>query len=104
MRKHTQRQLLMWMAWLEMQWSRPDRTAYYLMQVSAEVRRGNAKKPAAVKMEHFKLNFGSTTSTTKKPVTPERVRQVSEWAKASWIGVVGKPVEKVVDNSSYNGE
>lgn len=78
----THRQFLVWSAWLDEQWNRPDRTDHYLMQVAAEVRRGNAgKKARQVKMQHFLLEF--------KQVQKEKRKETAAEAKARWLNVVG---------------
>lgn len=38
MAKHTHRQFLTWMVWLKLQWNKPSRSDYYLMQLEATVR------------------------------------------------------------------
>jgi hypothetical protein len=65
MRKHTQRQLRVWLAWLEIQLNIPDRTAYYLAQLTAEVRRGHVRKPESVQTKTFIMQFRSTKKVVR---------------------------------------
>ena len=72
----TNRQYLAWMEWLAEEWNRPDRTDHYLMLLAAETRAGRVKNPKNIKLEHFKLRFGS-----QKPLS---VEQATEISKARW--------------------
>ena len=84
----THRQFLAWNAWLAEQWNQPDRTDHYLAQVACEVRRGNAKKPRAVKLEHLILEF-------KQSRKGQRVsrEEAAARSKSRWIALAGGKVE-----------
>lgn len=85
----THRQFAAWIAWLSEQWEQPSRTDNYLMQIAAEIRRGNVKKPRSVKIEHMRLRFKS--SSRKPKLTREQATALS---KAKWLAVVGKPARR----------
>lgn len=93
MKSHTRRELRLWLVWLRRQWDRPDRHDWYLMQLACEVRRVLSKKPASIKVQDFKLRFG-TEKTKSKPRTREEAAALS---KAKWLGFVeiagGKKVQ-----------
>lgn len=85
MKEHTHRQYLAWMAWLEMQWDRPSRTDWYLMQIAAEVYKKFRKNPAQILVETFKLRF---KSSNKAPVKTKAQKEMdAAAAKARWFGM-----------------
>jgi hypothetical protein len=88
MEKHTEREMRITLAWLEMQWDRPSRTDWYLMQVAAEVRKGLVKRPNAVKTEHLKIKFvlDRKRSARGSALTPQEQMALS---KHRWLGAVG---------------
>lgn len=57
MAKTTEKQFVVWTEYLEELYNSPDRHDYYLMQVAAEVRKGNVARPNQVKIDSFKLKF-----------------------------------------------
>lgn len=80
----TNRQHLVWVEWLKMQWNAPNRTDHYLMQVAAEVARQWAKHPQSCKLGNFIIQFGGD-----KPLTPtQRKRQIQD-SKDRWLSAVG---------------
>lgn len=81
----THREYLTRLAWLERDMSEPSRTDHYLMQIAQEIRRVLSKRPNAIKMEHFKIQF-----KREKPMTPEE-RMAS--SKRSWFGLLGMKKE-----------
>lgn len=114
MRIHTHRDLLVWIIWMDKQLNAPDRTAYYLMQIAAEIRRANVKNPSKVKIEDMRLKFdmfkkcskipklpsqnlpnleniqSSTQSDTRlNSVTEEQLTQATASSKAMWLSAVG---------------
>lgn len=81
----TWRQLETWRMWLKAQWNEPSRTDHYLMQLTAEIRRGNAKDPAKVQDEHFKIKFTEKmTEPQTSPLSPEDRTKISRsvWGPA----------------------
>jgi hypothetical protein len=84
MRSHTEKELKVWLAWLDMQWDQPDRTDCYLMQVACEVRRVLARNPRAIHVKDFKLKFPRRSRT--KVMSKE---QAAAWSKARWFAAVG---------------
>lgn len=118
MRMHTQRDLLVWIIWMDKQLNDPDRTAYYLMQIAAEIRRANVKNPAKVKIEDMRLKFDlfkkrkkptnflqsisqstseipeqasneAESSTSDTRVTKEHLVQATAASKSMWLSAVG---------------
>lgn len=53
----THRQFEAWWAWRFLDVNMPDRADFYQMQTACEVRRVLQKDPAAVRLDHFLLNF-----------------------------------------------
>ncbi len=102
----TQRQFVTWVAWLRVQWDRPDRTDGYLMQVAAEVRRGHVKNPRKVKLEDFRLKYDGGSSRKKPAMTKE---QATAMSKAVWMARLGDCPKvftppKLEDQPPTNGE
>ncbi len=77
---HTHREYLTWLAYIEEEWKEPNRTDFYLMQISQEMRRTVSKNPNRIKLEHFRLKFG-----TKQ----EKQRMDMEQSKSFWKQVLG---------------
>ena len=71
----THRQFLAWRAFRESAWDRPSRSDQYLMQIAFHVARSNARYPRRMKLDDFRLRFGSGG----KP------RQTPEESKRKWL-------------------
>jgi hypothetical protein len=93
--RSSHREHLVFLAWLDMQWDRPARIEYYLMQVAAEVRRTLVRNPAKVDANDFQLKF--KVRGEEKPVTPEQFKKNVEANKKMWLGIVGaaRPTEEI---------
>jgi len=70
-------EFLDWLEFLNWQESRRDKTDFYLAQVAAEIRRGNVKRPNAVKTKDFYV------SHTDPAVGADRVKK----SKSAWGAV-----------------
>jgi hypothetical protein len=86
MEKHTEREMKITLAWLEMQWDHPNRTDWYLMQIAAEVRKGLVKRPNNVKTENLKIKFKFDRKCPAPATTPEQQMMIS---KQCWLGAAG---------------
>lgn len=95
MRRHTQRQFLVTLAWIEHDMSRPSRSDHYLMQVAAEGRRALVEKPSLVKVEDFRIRFGSDEDRPE----PSKVNH----SKNMWLSCMTAPVDKVSAASRPGG-
>lgn len=84
MEKHTNREYNLWMAYLESQWNRPNRTDNYLMQIAQEIRRVLSKNPGAIKADGFKLKFEVTEA--EEPIPPQ---EKADRSRSVWLGSVG---------------
>jgi hypothetical protein len=84
MRMHTEKELKVWLAWLDMQWDQPDRTDCYLMQVACEVRRVLARNPRAIHVKDFKLKF-----PRRARVSVMSKEHAAARSKARWFAAVG---------------
>lgn len=82
MEKHTERQLDIWNAWFDIQWSRPSRTDWYIMQNGFETRRAHAKRPKLVKLKHMILKFGGGKATIDPKIA-------LAYSKARWFAGLG---------------
>ena len=85
------REFRIWLAWFDLQWSRPYRTDHYLMQIACEVTRSRVKYPRSVKHEHFQLQF-----TTVAEPTPISTQLSSSLMKAKWVAMMGMQVEEII--------
>ena len=94
MRRHTQRQYLAQLSWIEEDLSRPSRSDHYLMQVAAECRRAVAKDPKAVKSSDFSIKF--VVKGDKAPDGPQNLKARSAQSKAGWLSFMSMPVEVVL--------
>lgn len=99
-RKHTERQLGIWLAWLGMQWERPDRHDYYLMQIATEIKRVLSRKPEKIKLQDAKLKWSK--DGTETPLTPEQdeIRRrnataMSKYRLAMVFNAAGVPMNKI---------
>lgn len=109
----THRQFLAWQEWLNLQWNEPDRTDHYLMQVSYDIRRVNAKNPSRVKYKDTRITFKDTRATaqeqktndTGEPVNEQGLtkEQVSAISKARWFGMMTRRV-RIIDNRPGKSE
>ena len=88
MEKHTHREYLMWMEWLDAQWNRPSRTDNYLMLIAAEVRRVLSKKPNSIKLSHFLLKFSKAGAAPKMTKEQKTAMAKAQWF--SWLGLSSK--------------
>ena len=79
MEKHTHREFVVWMRWLDEEWNRPEPSDYYLMQIAAEIRRVLSKKPRHIKMEDFKLEFAEAEHAPAATVEEAAARSKSKW-------------------------
>lgn len=100
MREHTHRQFLVWDAWLEEQWNRPDRNDHYLMQIAVTIQRLLSKNPRSIKLGNFKLSFEREAA----PGSIAELKRQKEEAKASertWLQFFGiVPIEKDQDDGN----
>jgi hypothetical protein len=90
MRRHTPRQLKIWLAWLDLQWNRPSRSDWYAMQIAfniACVRGMFAKSPPSFGLKDFTIEFGRKTA----PPLSDEERLVR--SKASWLAGAGLVVQ-----------
>lgn len=87
MERISYRQYSTWIAWLDQQWNKPDRSDHYMMQVAAEVRRVLSKKPQSIKLGHFLLKFEFV------PPRPTTSKQALAASKAKWFAAVGMVVK-----------
>lgn len=70
MEKHTHRQYLTWLAWLEMQWNKPDRHDHYLMRVAQVV----CKQPR--ELDFYKIEFVSIEVADEVPKSGLTSKQI----------------------------
>ena len=89
----THRQFVVWCAWLDIEFDRPDRSDWYAMQVAAEVRRVLAKNPGNIKTDSFKLKFQVGAKTVK----PTRAEAAAAAKERSLARMTGNVIRVVVD-------
>lgn len=92
----THRQFLAWEAWRELEWNRPSRSDFYIMQNTAEARRGWVKEPGKVETKEFRLKF-ETVKPKAEPMVDEdagltdeekRVKAATR-SQSIWFGLTG---------------
>ena len=83
------RHALMWFRWLHIQWNTPSRSDYYLMQIAAEIRRGNLERGQRVAVDDMKLTFKSSNEKQDTTSTGDRAALM----KSMWMGRVGGKVK-----------
>jgi len=72
MEKTSHRQYLLWMEWLDQQWNKPTRTDWYLIQLTAELRRGFTRAKNIL-LDPWKINFSRKKKTEPKKLTAEEI-------------------------------
>lgn len=87
MANHTEKQILVWLEWLDQQMNVPSRTDTYLMQVAAELVRGQVKSAdkRKIKINDFRIKF---VRDDEKPNPVD----VSRKQLAAFIQKVGQPI------------
>lgn len=91
MESTTERQLVVWMAWLAIQLNQPSRSDYYSMVIAAEIRRGNSKNPRSVKVGDFKLRFNSDSRSSSVPDETKLKLMKARWLAITNIGAGPRP-------------
>lgn len=78
-------QLLVWDAWLELQWNRPNRTDHYIHQNTCAIAGKDVEMPKFVRKDNqqtlIQQNWASTTDDDSgwwepEPLTPEQYQQL----------------------------
>lgn len=83
----TERELKVWIAWLQENRCRPTTTEYYLMQIAQCVVASGNKNAKSVKLKDFDLSNGFRgREVGSQPKTKE---QAVHWQKAKWFGALG---------------
>lgn len=85
MAETTSRDFVRWRRFAELDMNTLTRGDYYLAQIAAEVRRGNVKHPAKVKIEDLVIKF--KTRVAGKRVDPDEVQRRTAQSKAAWFGI-----------------
>ena len=80
-RRHTHREYVTWLAWLDEQWNQPDRTDHYLMQIAHCVRQQRAAHPEQLSLRDEKIMFEQRGQRPAKKLSRE---EWSQRAKATW--------------------
>lgn len=112
MREWTFRQYLTAMTWIGKQWGRTEKSDYYMMQLTAEVRRSYVRNPGRVRDEDFRIRFRTPTQRPTAQTsarngrvgsgpgagidTPQdslSVEQRTALAKAAWVARMTKTPE-----------
>lgn len=95
----THKQYITWVAWLDHEWNRPNRSDHYIMELRCDVQRIFAKNPRNVKPD--RLQFITTAPKPTKVDTDENEEvdgppktSMADVAKAVWVSRAGGNVEK----------
>lgn len=100
MDRHTHRQFLAWIAWLESQWNKPDRHDHYTMQLAATVKRLFMKDPRSISLNDFIISFkprvveGSVQALEEKRLAAKR----SERTWLQFFGIVPEEDQDGIGN------
>ncbi len=90
MEKHSYRQYLAWLAWIDKQWNISTKQDYILMRIAQRVQQVLSKSPGRITLEAQKVEF-----KRKKPVKPASKKEKTQRAKVAWLGWLGiKPRDK----------
>jgi len=80
-----------WQAYFRQELEATTREEYYMAQIAAEVRRGNAKNPRGVRLEDFILSLKTTDAEAEaegdEPPDEETLARRTAVSKAFWFGV-----------------
>lgn len=77
--KHTYRQYIAWLEWLDRQWDIPTRIEFYLMQIAMEVRRVLSKFPNKIKLLDFMLKRGDgKNEDASQPKDAEEATRIAQ--------------------------
>lgn len=74
--KLTYREFIEWLIFLQIEDNRETKMDYYLAQIAAEVRRGQAKNPKLVKVKDFIVQF----------MTPQQSK--AKYSKDTWAALL----------------
>lgn len=85
----TEGEMRVHLAWLEMQWDRPSRADWYVMQNTAEVRRTISKRPNAVRADQFKITFRTPDARESKAALRRTPQERMMESKRAWLGAAG---------------
>ncbi len=90
MEKHSHRQYLTWLAWLDKQWNVLDKKDYELLRIAQRVQQVLSKNRGQITLDDQKVEF-----KRKKPVRQLSKKEKTQRAKAGWFGWLGvKPKDK----------
>ena len=92
--KHTHRQYLAWLEFLEEEWNRPTKLEHYLMQIAlqvASVLNAFSKKPKQLKLSQFKIEFKSSKTEPKTELTAEEFSKRALAVHLAQFGYSTKP-------------
>lgn len=91
MQQHTYREYRTWMVWLEQCLERPGITEWYIMQLTAVVRRMFAKYPEQITTVGQKLEWKETDPVVSVKATANKttLKQRAYQAISIWAGRVG---------------
>lgn len=80
MRGHTERELRVWLEWMDMQWNRPDRGDHYMMQAALEAMRGRMKDPGKAALDDMRLRFVDMDAkpAAEEPMPPGCPRRLTK--------------------------
>lgn len=92
-RETTSTEFLEWLEYVEQDIETPKRMDFYLAQIAAEIRRGVARNPNSVKLEHFLLNL-TLKGKRREPLTETEKQMRMANSKAAWYRAAGKTPPK----------
>jgi len=108
--KTTYRQYLCWMEYFDQQLNDPDNIlVYYLMQLTAEIRRLpgyflGGKNATKVKLEHFKLSFGKKGKEQKRTpyhlLSKEEKEKWDNIQRTTWASRLGTTIKKLTSREN----
>ncbi len=92
MRQHTERELRVWLAWLEMDMDRPSRTDWHLMRLTAEVQALRGVKDVRFPDGQW-LNFGKKgvdgATNPYASMSQEEIAAMIKHDQSLWLAVAG---------------
>lgn len=97
--KHTHRQYLAWMDWLDEEWNRPSRSDFYLMQITqfvSAIINAFSKHPKNSRLKDYRIEFKQEGQSKKIPETPE---EATKRMMAVHLGIINKQATVSKSNS-----
>lgn len=80
--KLSHREYLTWLAWTQDEWNQPNRTDYYLMQLTMVLKQKFARNPSIFNLNDQRIEFEPEAA---RPINqPADIKRTTEATKSRW--------------------